>query len=117
VFRAITSVAATIMLMAVLIGGACAGCWAPLQKATHCCHPTGQCDKAGNAPVHSECASQPVDLAVVEQASHVAVALEPAAGCAPAIMMRPASNFEAPREEIQPYLALDLCVLHSVLTI
>jgi hypothetical protein len=116
--RAIISIVAAMALVAILAGGACAACWAPIQKASHCCNPAGHCTKPGKTPVHPECASRPVDLGSVEQvATHVVLIVEPVAEPAPAEIMRTVSYNESPPLDKDPYSPLDLCVLNSVLTI
>ncbi len=105
-------------LIAILTGGACAACWAPVQKATHCCNPAGHCNKPGKTPVHRECESQPVDLGSVEHtAAHVVMIFEPVNDPAPARIMRPVSYSEWTTPGADPYCPRDLCVLNSVLTI
>ena len=68
--------------------------------------------------MHPECASQPVDLASVEQvAAHHVMVIEPVADQAPAEIMRAVSYDESPALDTDPYSPLDLCVLNSILTI
>ena len=115
--RAITSIVAASALLAILTADACAACWAPVQKATHCCHPAGHCDTAGKTPAHRECASQAVDLGSVEQPAAHVVIIEPVSYPAPVAIVSVAPHFDWRLSDTDPYSPPDLCVLNSVFTI
>jgi hypothetical protein len=121
--RSITSVVAALAVIAVLVGGACASCWASPQKgmpAGHCCNQSGQCEKPGKAPVHKECASPAVDLMTVEQSNSHPVKIAPALIAIPAaavIDYQQSTSRETTPQRTDPYSPPDLYLLNSVLTV
>lgn len=120
VVRNLTSVFIALALAAVLLGSGCLACWTPSQKSAHCCKKTGECEKPGKIPVHSQCATQGVDLAGAERSDAAAPvdvhAVMLAVVAAPVV--RAVVAAERPPSMPDPdYSPPDLFILNSSLTI